>query len=293
MQGTVLAGQDGTSPAINAQTGKPITIEDLLRQRGLMAAGGKMSIYPDVPNAQPSTDVPPTATPPVNSGTATPPMGVGTASPSANPMDVVVNNRLQTESNLLPAGSEDASPQIFDEKPAGMGGDGGMGMPSGEDMIPWLLGGATAGGGLAAIMALRNRKKRTGGINDAEFGANTGPAPQPGQAANGGGNTSQPRLMQGSNSAVGRARRMQQDTVDGGTINGRAAPSSATARALLERQKLLAGPSAVPASQQTITAESRPMLENRTGVNATIAQGVPRQQKKPSVKNVLKKIRAK
>lgn len=282
--GTVLAGQDGVSPAISQQTGKPVTIEDLLRQRGLMAAGGKMSIYPDVPNATSATPTAPTT--PVEAATP------ANTTVTANPMDAVLAARMQTENNVLPPGADtsDIPTQVFDEKPVGMN------MPSNPtDFMPWLIGGAAGGGGLAAIMALRNRRKRNSGVNDPNFGANTGPAPMPGEAANGSGNVSQPRLMQGSNSAVGRARRMQQGTVDGGTIQGRAAPSSATARALLERQKLLTGPNAstAPASQQVIEAEPRKLLENRSGVNETIAQGVPRQQKKPSVKSVLKKIRVK
>ena len=203
-QGTVLAGQDGVSPAISQQTGQPITIEDLLRQRGLMAAGGKMSIYPNVPNASAAG---PTAATPVSTS---PVAGDPTAS-SPNPMDIVVNNRIaQSERNVLPPGvaSDDMAPQVFDEKPVGVD------MPSGDvsDFLPWLIGGAAGGGGIAALLAMRNRRKGGGlgssGINNPEFGANTGPAPKPGGAANGDGNTAQPRLMQGSNSAVGRARRM-------------------------------------------------------------------------------------
>jgi hypothetical protein len=260
-QGTVLAGQDGVSPAISQQTGQPITIEDLLRQRGLMAAGGKMSIYPNVPNASaPNPNTVTSSAPDVNTTTSN--------ASSPNPMDVVVNNRIaQSEANVLPPGADTSDiPQVFDEKPVGINTPGG----DMSDFLPWLIGGAAGGGGIAALLAMRNRRKGgSSGINDPEFGANTGPAPVPGGAANGDGNTTQPRLMQGSNSAVGRARRMQAGTVDGGTIQGRAAPSAK--QALIERQKLLTGPKAAPASQQTIEGVSRPMLENRSGVNATIA----------------------
>ena len=147
-QGTVLAGQDGVSPAINQQTGKPVTIEDLLRQRGLMAAGGKMSIYPDVPNAANAAPVAPTT--PVDAVTP------ANTTVTANPMDAVLASRMQTERNVLPPGvvPDDMPPQVFDEKPVGMD------MPSDPtDFMPWLIGGAVGGGGLAAIMALRNRRK--------------------------------------------------------------------------------------------------------------------------------------
>lgn len=41
---TVLAGQDGTTPAIDATTGKPLTMEELLRRRGIVAFGNNVSM---------------------------------------------------------------------------------------------------------------------------------------------------------------------------------------------------------------------------------------------------------
>lgn len=42
----VLAGPDQRSPAIEAETGNPVTIEELLRRRGLVAYGGNMRFSP-------------------------------------------------------------------------------------------------------------------------------------------------------------------------------------------------------------------------------------------------------
>lgn len=60
---TILAGPDGKTPAIDAVTGQPLAMEELLRRRGIVAAGNNVSMLgPNVqPTAQPATTDPASA----------------------------------------------------------------------------------------------------------------------------------------------------------------------------------------------------------------------------------------
>lgn len=268
--GTVLAGQDGTSPAINQQTGKQITIEDLLRQRGLMAAGGNMSIYPNVPNES----VPATPTMPNAATEASP----GVTDPAAlmkhlqgGAMSGMVN---PNGTPLIPAGG--VGSQAVDANSPNAVNDS-----DGPNMLPYLLAPPAA---YAAYRAIKGRKQNSAGIMDTEFGANTGPEPTPGQGAN-----------QSSNSAVTRVRTMQNrqtrlpsrnavapvgpNTMDGGTLEGRSVPAKpAVALALSARQ-----------GNQNLPAVVGQQVPEDEGVRRTIGQSL--RKKKPKVTDVLKRVR--
>lgn len=55
MPETVLAGVDPHQPAIDQLTGQPLTIEELLRRRGLLATGGRYTMFPGDSSTLPSS----------------------------------------------------------------------------------------------------------------------------------------------------------------------------------------------------------------------------------------------
>lgn len=160
MPETVLAGPDG-QPAVDAQTGQPLTIEELLRRRGLVAYGGNYRFSPPDPagtaaaaqaQGQVATakGMAPNAGGVVSRGGGMGPQGGGGAPTVVDP-----NDPTQTPVPTTSAGGNDAG--------------------SGNSLLPWLLGaGATTGAGTLLYQSLKNKRASAisgAGPDDPQFGS--------------------------------------------------------------------------------------------------------------------------
>ena len=101
---TVLAGQDGKTPAIDATTGQPLTMEEMLRRRGIVAAGNNVSMLG--PQAAPQSNA-----------VASPTSAVAAAMAARNGSGAVANPAI-TASTTPAKGGDPASTDVPPIDPA-------------------------------------------------------------------------------------------------------------------------------------------------------------------------------
>lgn len=134
MPEAVLAGVDPRQPAIDALTGQPLTIEELLRRRGILATGGNSRMMPlEMPVAAP-------VTPGVAASVAS---ASGAGGSAAAPAGIVATPEQEAESEAL----------------AQRLGMQGVEADDNFDWITPLLAGGTVAGGSLLAAGLLNRKR--------------------------------------------------------------------------------------------------------------------------------------
>lgn len=179
---TTLAGQDGKSPAIDQATGQPLTIEDLLRRRGLLAVNGATRINGQAPGLPVATTA----------------QGQGT-----NPLAAVMAARnggavpIAASSGASPAVVASTSPQaqgvpanVPSGNPLTVGDPNGSVLPDPNVLAPLAVGGAAGLG-----WALASRRKKSKGAGPAGLDGGGGTSPKPGAMANTG---NRPEAMPGT-----------------------------------------------------------------------------------------------
>lgn len=144
MPEAVLAGPDG-KPAIDAATGMPLTMEELLRRRGILAVKGVVS-----PLNQGGT---PIATSPAEQALADAANATSTNSDSSTAAIGASPNTL--DANGVPIGATPATPTNM---PVGSDGSGG----DGSNIWPWVAGSA----GVAAAAYGARKLGRRGSFTD-------------------------------------------------------------------------------------------------------------------------------
>lgn len=179
MQETILAGQNG-QPAVDQMTGNPLTIEELLRRRGLVAYGGNIRMTP-----LPGYEGGAAGTSPMQQGGAVDPAAAAAAASAMNSHEMQhAGGALASDASIPSAGGAvmpdvggetSVTPeqaQAFEEADAATGGNG-------ESIIEELVALGIGGAGLyAAYRAWKARRGRTTG-NPADPNAGGGRAVAP------------------------------------------------------------------------------------------------------------------
>lgn len=149
---TVLAGPDGTSPAVDQITQQPLTMEELIRRRGLMVTGGLHSVYP-----QQGSD--PTA-------------ASASAGPSGMPMPIAKGGGVPAAlaaragaSGVSSAGAGGGN--VTSTVAPNASGIANSDATSDMDIPPWLVGAP-----IAAVLAYRAWKAR-GGVGEPPMSGST------------------------------------------------------------------------------------------------------------------------
>lgn len=144
MPEAVLAGVDPSQPAIDQLTGQPLTIEELLRRRGLLAAQGRYTMFP-----------------------GSSPTDVGTSAPqSAAAAQIAANNGGASVGTVAPGGVSTASPGVV-ASTAPTAANNAAQLPVDESVLDGmdegavtaLLTGLGLGGAALAAYLLRRRAK--------------------------------------------------------------------------------------------------------------------------------------
>lgn len=240
----VLAGQNG-QPAIDQATGNALTMEELLRRRGMLVSSGLHSIYPMQDQAAASAGA-------GEGGGSV----VGAASGNATAAALAARAGASGGGAAMGGGLDPTStynPNMQDAN----GPDG-----SGVDLPPWLIGAP-----VAAILAYRAWKARNGGVDPTmEPGAKTQPAFGADDISNA-----------DSKAVVAKGR----PVVNKGEIKGSSATSSTLAQRRIEGPRRQIGdnrkqPGRTPASQMILeNPPQQKLLEgpvDDSGVAATLAR---------------------
>lgn len=184
MPDTILAGPDG-QPAIDQATQQPLTIEELLRRRGLLAVNGATRVNGQAPAAPDAT----------------------TANTGTGPLEQAMMARQGgAASKFDPLSSNYSTPGIGDGRNVATDiANPDTVVPSTangfDPTIPLVAAGAAGAGALG--YALAKRKKRNNGSGPAALGgANSSPSPKPGAPGGGGNSVTKPTTMQSKGANV-------------------------------------------------------------------------------------------
>lgn len=139
MPEAVLAGPNG-QPAIDQITGMPLTMEELLRRRGILSVGGVVSPLNSVPVASPAQ-------------TALADSADATAA-NSDGSNAAIGASPNTLNELgVPQGATEATPTAMQTAESAPGPDA-----SEDEWLAWLLGAGALGAGAYALSKLRGRK---------------------------------------------------------------------------------------------------------------------------------------
>lgn len=243
----VLAGQDGQTPAIDQATGRPLTMEELLRRRGMLVSSGLHSIYPMQDQAAASAGAGQAGGGVTSAASGNATAAALAARAGASGGGAALGGGLDPTSTYNP-NMQDASTPNADS--------------GGIDLPPWLIGAP-----VAAILAYRAWKARNGGVDPTmEPGAKAQPAFGADDISNA-----------DSKSVVAKGR----PVVNRGEIKGSSVTSSTLAQRRIEGPRKQIGdnrkqPGRTPASQMILeNPPQQKLLEgpvDDSGVAATLAR---------------------